>query len=612
MVPRRLVQQPGHRHGSRRAVALLAVLACALAWAPAAGAQLPPLPGSETEPAPQSAAAPAVAPAAPGTTAVTAGQDLARSSASGDAALVPPYGLLWSADLGTAINAPVIAEGRVFVSRAAGGRDSRGSFLEALDAASGARQWSVQLDHPGAFVHLAHAPGRVFAVDPDGLVRAYEATTGRALWSTDLPSAQGAPVAAGDLLYSQGGDKLTALDVASGAIRWQVARAGAGNGEPAVAGDRLYVVHNTCSFAALDRRDGRFLWRSPCSGSSSSGARVVLWRDRLFAREAKPRFAATGEPAPGDPLDAVLGDVGLQWRDGTLVGVDAASGADRWRGYQAAQGLMVPGYALGLSGGTVTAYDAAIGTPRWTAVVRGPDIQASTPLTVRPGGAAGEGILVVPSGSVLAALVPVSRAAPEPLGVTIGGSADRVVGEQLDLRGTTGRVLTAAKVRLEQDRFPFGDGFKKLADLETDRIGGWASPRSIDRNTRYRVITPDGRVATTRTVYAYPSVAFGPIYGTRRRARVRVSVRMADDVRLTGRTLVLYHARARTRRLARLDVTRLRGSRGAASAIATFRVPARVGRRDFLFACVRGAAWLGHGHPAVIDRFCGRRTYRYG
>ncbi|MCE9571796.1 MAG: PQQ-binding-like beta-propeller repeat protein [Deltaproteobacteria bacterium] len=156
-----------------------------------------------------------------------------------------------------AVNAsPIIAEDRVFV---ANGRDE----VTAFDQRTGDKQWSTKLDDQGfdwgyAIVGTpAYADGRLFVPTRYRDLVALDASTGAVRWrfaggSTPLHVTHyrghsdgfaASPVVTGDTVWIAGVDgKLTALDAATGAVRWEAALGVPVLGGLAVAGDRLIVT----------------------------------------------------------------------------------------------------------------------------------------------------------------------------------------------------------------------------------------------------------------------------------------------------------------------------------------------------------------------------------
>lgn len=534
---------------------------------------------------------------------MTAGLDAARSSATSDLSIRPPFGVRWKVELGTALRGgpPLIADGRVLVARHA----AQGTVVEAFDAGTGQRLWSVP--DPG-YPRLAYDSGRLFAFG-DRRARALDASNGGELWATTLPDASfgDAPVVAGDLVYAQDAEGLWALQAGDGRLRWRVNFDGT-QGEPAVAGDRLYATGG-CTVAAFDRRDGRQLWGRNRGCHGGGGGRVVLWRDRLFAHnpgEEGMYRAQDGALVPGPTVDAVTGEVGLEDTGRELVGHDLVAGRALWRHAGEGEVLALPGLALRVGEDHLSAFDLATGAQRWGARLIRPrtSTHVGTP-------AAGQGLVVVDVGTTLVALATAASAPREDVTLRLAKHGNVEAFAAAGVSGATGGTLAALRTRLEVDRFPFGGGFRpqgRERDTRTD--GRYVHSARVDRNTRVRVVTSDGRRSRTATIWTYPRIRFS-VRQVAGRVRVRLRVRAGRDVRFGGRRTAFYIVRTRQRRLVRLDAARLGGRRGRGRATFRFRPLDRVGRRDFVVACVRGAHRLGLGRADVLSRRCGARTLRF-
>src|SRR5262249_20648456 len=114
-------------------------------------------------------------------TAVAYQIDATHSGAQFDS-VTPPLTQRWSRDLGGQISYPLIAGGRIFVTVA--NPSTNGSTLYALDEANGASIWGpIDLGGSRPWSNAAYDAGRVFAVNIDGLLRAFDAASGTLLWS---------------------------------------------------------------------------------------------------------------------------------------------------------------------------------------------------------------------------------------------------------------------------------------------------------------------------------------------------------------------------------------------------------------------------------------------
>ncbi|MFD2738855.1 PQQ-binding-like beta-propeller repeat protein [Sulfitobacter aestuarii] len=117
--------------------------------------------------------------------------------------------------------------------------------------------------------------GRIFTLDAGAQVTA-TSSSGETLWTRDLTPASdprgqatgGGLALAGDTLYvSVGYGILAALDVASGAPRWQQKLEASGSGTPTVSGDLVYLTAGDDTGWAVRRSDGRVQWQTSSTRS---------------------------------------------------------------------------------------------------------------------------------------------------------------------------------------------------------------------------------------------------------------------------------------------------------------------------------------------------------
>lgn len=191
--------------------------------------------------------------------------------------------------------------------------------LGLLGGRTGERVWGVS-ERPTA--PLTVAAGALYCGDwTDGTLRAYDARTGRELWTTGVDEERlvvrafhpdvGLGATAGGTLY--------ALDPADGGVRWRRSVAPHVKSGPAFVGGRAYVTkwQDGMPLIALDGSSGAELWRyglSPTTVSTDGGtfrrwyALAAATPDLVLVRELH------ADPTPG-----------------ALHAVDAASGERRWR-----------------------------------------------------------------------------------------------------------------------------------------------------------------------------------------------------------------------------------------------------------------------------------------
>lgn len=135
------------------------------------------------------------------------------------------------------------------------------------------------------------AGGRVFTLDAGAQVVA-TSTSGAPLWSRDLTPASdrqgqgtgGGLAVQGDTLYvSIGFGVVTALDTATGAVRWTQDLDASGSGTPTVYGDLVYVTAGDYIGWALQTADGRIAWQTEGTRSVANvlGAPAPVVTDSL-------------------------------------------------------------------------------------------------------------------------------------------------------------------------------------------------------------------------------------------------------------------------------------------------------------------------------------------
>ncbi len=143
-------------------------------------------------------------------------------------------------------------------------------------SASPARAWSVSIGNGGGSrARLAAAPvvanGRVYTIDTDATVKAFDAQSGGLLWSVQFGSEIGSRRAlfgggvciSGDRLYvTNGVGYAGALNAADGSVIWKVRPGGPLRGAPTIANDNVYVLSQDNQIFALDPANGETRWNA--------------------------------------------------------------------------------------------------------------------------------------------------------------------------------------------------------------------------------------------------------------------------------------------------------------------------------------------------------------
>jgi len=181
-------------------------------------------------------------------------------------------------------SSPVISGDRVIVHT----RQQEREVVTAYDLASGKRLWQDGVDAPYSMNPAArgHGPGpkatpliangRVFTFGISGILSAHDLATGKLLWrkpattpvqeygTSSSPIADGANVIA--FLGGNDAGALTAMDAATGAVKWRWTGDGPGYTSPilaTIAGTRQVVTQSQNKLIGVAAADGRLLWETP-------------------------------------------------------------------------------------------------------------------------------------------------------------------------------------------------------------------------------------------------------------------------------------------------------------------------------------------------------------
>ncbi len=138
---------------------------------------------------------------------------------------------------------------------------------------SPSRAWTVNVSGTTKRARLAAAPvvsgGRLFVVDTDAMVHAFDTTNGARVWSIQMkvdsdgkPSRFGGGVSAeGSFVYATNGvGDVVALNASDGSEVWKVRPAGPLRGAPTLSNSNVYVMTQDNQIYALAMADGAVQW----------------------------------------------------------------------------------------------------------------------------------------------------------------------------------------------------------------------------------------------------------------------------------------------------------------------------------------------------------------
>lgn len=209
----------------------------------------------------------------------------------------------WRVDIGEGYSSPVVANGRVFVHA----RRDPEEVVTAINLADGKVLWEQK--YQAAFkknqyaVSMAKGPhatplvlgNTVFTLGATGVLTAWDAATGRRIWTRDFSplidtsnlfcgtAASPLPVS-GRLVVQVGSDirggKILGLDPATGATQWEWSGPGPGYASPLVVnlkGQSQIVGLTEGSIVSVDARNGKELWSLPFPDEYHENISTPLW-----------------------------------------------------------------------------------------------------------------------------------------------------------------------------------------------------------------------------------------------------------------------------------------------------------------------------------------------
>ena len=291
----------------------------------------------------------------------------------------------WQAPVGLGHASPVVSGNRVVVHTRQGTRE----LVSAFDLQSGKLLWqdgveapytmnSAATGHgPGPKSTPAIADGRVFTLGISGIFSAHDLATGKLLWRKNAPPAPpefgtaASPLVDGStviaFLGGAGAGALTALDAATGTVKWRWTGDGPGYASPILAtlgGTRQVITQSQSKLVGVDAASGQLLWelaiKTPYEQNSVTP--MVMGDLVLYAGLENPtvalRITRTGakwttaaawrnqEVAMYMSSPAVSGTAiyGLSTKNrGQFFALDAASGKTLWltRGREAENAAIV-------------------------------------------------------------------------------------------------------------------------------------------------------------------------------------------------------------------------------------------------------------------------------
>lgn len=335
----------------------------------------------------------------------------------------------WTASFPNPIAYPLIAEGKVFAISTVGTSrlTNSSSEISALSQATGTTVWGPVVVAGAA--SAAYDDGKLFVVRANsgglsGTLQALDAGTGTTLWSTQLAEQwifSSPPTARDGLVFVAGsgsGGTLYTISQKDGKIAWTQRVNGGDASSPMVSVDSVAIA-NPCQTYVFRPLTGTPVWHDAQGCSGGGGGTSVEANGVLYAPNGSGTYNGTRfNIASGVAIGSYVADNPPAFRSQTgyflqskaLKAIDLGSSTVQWSfagdGALVTSPMLVNQYVfIGSSNGKLYGVDSATGQAVWTMdlhmpITAGGNWNAIVPLG---GLAAGDGLLLVPTGNALTA-----------------------------------------------------------------------------------------------------------------------------------------------------------------------------------------------------------------
>ena len=205
--------------------------------------------------------------------------------------------VVWNTEIKAPIRiAPTVNENMVLIQTLDNG-------IYALNIKDGSILWKDKLEAESTMIiggaSPAYSPTNdlVVAAFSNGQLQAYKASTGTALWSewlsadtstealAEITSIKANPIIDGDKVFAVGYNApLVAIDIRTGAKIWQ--KEIAASSQPWVAGEFLFILTNDGDLIALNKQNGKIVWRTIVPYANGEDKSGIFTSGPLLANDA--------------------------------------------------------------------------------------------------------------------------------------------------------------------------------------------------------------------------------------------------------------------------------------------------------------------------------------
>lgn len=229
-------------------------------------------------------------------------------------------------------------------------------------SATPSRVWTVQIEGSSQRQRLASAPvvgeGRLYVMDTDGVVHAFDAQSGARLWTKSFSVSGdgsnavfggGVSYDSGKVYVTTGLGQVAALNAADGEQLWSSKPSGPLRGSPTIAFNAVYVMTQDNQIIALDAADGKLIWNE--SGSLSQAgvfgvAAPAAGQGTIIAGYSSGELVAYRYENGRQLWSDALARTSISTEVGSLTDVDADPIIDNGSVYALGQGGRMAAYEL--------------------------------------------------------------------------------------------------------------------------------------------------------------------------------------------------------------------------------------------------------------------------
>ena len=228
-------------------------------------------------------------------------------------------------------------------------------------AAAPVEVWSTSIAGSTSRARLAASPvvagGKLYVIDADARVIAFDAKTGARSWSTQMPSegngrslfGGGVSVLEDRLFVTTGVGDVAALDAANGNVLWKKRPGGPLRGSPTLANGHVYVMSQDNQVFALDQQSGETQW-SDAGTAQATGvfgvAAPAAAQGTVIAGFSSGELTAYRYENGRDLWGDALSRTNISTSVAALTDIDADPVIDRGRVFAIGQGGRMASYEL--------------------------------------------------------------------------------------------------------------------------------------------------------------------------------------------------------------------------------------------------------------------------